>query len=420
MWNDYRRFLTKPPRLVVEWTDDATGARGWLVINSLRGGASGGGTRMRKGVTREEVAYLSKSMQMKFAFSGPQIGGAKSGIDFDPRDPRKHEVLRRWFQTVLPYLSTCYGTGGDVNVDHQREVVPLCREMGLRHPQQGVMVGHLGLGPDELDGAVETLHQGIREPVAEARIWEDGTCMTVSDVITGCGVVDAAAALRRARGGSLEGQRVVIEGFGNVGGSAALYFARAGARVVSLVDGKRAAICEDGFTTEDIEDLLRRRDRGLIPDSPWVTDPSERTSGYRVEADMFVPAAISGSVDQKRLLDLRAAGVRAIVCGANQPFRETRLGETDTFEAADAAFDVIPDSVASLGMARAFQHFMATAAGGTPIPVFDAVKDTMVDSVTEIVERRGCEHGRLVESTIGIVLERISGESDTEMVSVRS
>jgi glutamate dehydrogenase/leucine dehydrogenase len=420
MWQDYRRFLRDPPRLVLEWFDDQTGARGWLVINSLRGGAAGGGTRMRKGVTREEVTYLSKSMQMKFAFSGPPIGGAKSGIDFDPRDPRKHEVLRRWFQTVLPYLSTCYGTGGDVNIDQQREVVPLCREMGVRHPQQGIMAGHLSVHGEALDEAIEALHQGIREPVAEARIWEDGTCMSVSDVITGFGVVEATAALYRARGEALEGQRVIVEGFGNVGGSAALYFALAGARVVSLVDGQRAVIHPDGFTLEEIEDLLRRRDGGLIPDGPGTTDPEDRASGYRVAADIFVPAAISGSVNQHRLLDLRTAGVRTIVCGANQPFREVRLGETETFEAADHAFDVIPDCVASLGMARTFCHFMSARPGHVLESVFDVVRRTMSESVGDMVERRGERQGGLVESAIQIALERTSSRDETEIVRVGS
>ncbi len=45
------------------------------------------------GLTRDEVTFLAKAMELKFAFAGPPIGGAKSGIDFDPADPRKKEVL---------------------------------------------------------------------------------------------------------------------------------------------------------------------------------------------------------------------------------------------------------------------------------------------------------------------------------------
>src|SRR6516162_3271815 len=96
------KFEHKAPEIVFEWTDAETGARGWTVINSLRGGAAGGGTRMRKGLDRREVESLAKTMEVKFTISGPPIGGAKSGIDFDPADPRRHEVLKRWFRAVSP------------------------------------------------------------------------------------------------------------------------------------------------------------------------------------------------------------------------------------------------------------------------------------------------------------------------------
>nr|MBP6312976.1 amino acid dehydrogenase [Flavobacteriales bacterium] len=99
-----RRFEERAPEIVFEWTDTPTGARGWVVINSLRGGAAGGGTRMRKGLDKREVESLAKTMEVKFSVCGPAIGGAKSGIDFDPADPRKNEVLDRWYKAVMPIL----------------------------------------------------------------------------------------------------------------------------------------------------------------------------------------------------------------------------------------------------------------------------------------------------------------------------
>ena len=107
-------FEEKSPEIVFEWNDSKSDAQGWLVINSLRGGAAGGGTRMRKGLTRHEVVSLAKTMEIKFSVSGPDIGGAKSGINFDPNDPRKKEVLERWFKAVAPLLKNYYGTGGDM------------------------------------------------------------------------------------------------------------------------------------------------------------------------------------------------------------------------------------------------------------------------------------------------------------------
>jgi hypothetical protein len=142
-WRRYGEYLRRPPLLTVEWADDRSPARGWLVINSLRGGAAGGGTRMRPELTRREVVYLAKTMELKFAFSGPPIGGAKSGIDFDPADPRRRDVLRRWFRAIAPHLKSVYGTGGDLNVDELLDVIPGCIEAGVLHPQEGVVRGHL-------------------------------------------------------------------------------------------------------------------------------------------------------------------------------------------------------------------------------------------------------------------------------------
>ena len=83
-----QKFETRRPEVVFEWKDPETEAEGWVVINSLRGGAAGGGTRMRKGLDKREVESLAKTMEVKFTVSGPPIGGAKSGINFDPGDPR--------------------------------------------------------------------------------------------------------------------------------------------------------------------------------------------------------------------------------------------------------------------------------------------------------------------------------------------
>jgi glutamate dehydrogenase/leucine dehydrogenase len=99
-----KKFEDKKPEVVFHWSDSETEAEGWTVINSLRGGAAGGGTRMRKGLDMNEVLSLAKTMEVKFTVAGPAIGGAKSGINFDPADPRKEGVLKRWFKAVYPLL----------------------------------------------------------------------------------------------------------------------------------------------------------------------------------------------------------------------------------------------------------------------------------------------------------------------------
>ena len=100
-----KQFEEKDPEIIFEWKDTETDAEGWIVINSLRGGAAAGGTRMRKGVTKDEVLALAKTMEVKFTVSGPPIGGGKSGINFDPKDNRKNEVLNRWFKPLNLFLN---------------------------------------------------------------------------------------------------------------------------------------------------------------------------------------------------------------------------------------------------------------------------------------------------------------------------
>ena len=86
---------------------------------------------MRVGLDKREVESLAKTMEVKFTVSGPAIGGAKSGIDFDPSDPRKRGVLERWYSAVAPLLRSYYGTGGDMNVDEVHEVIPITEDCGL-------------------------------------------------------------------------------------------------------------------------------------------------------------------------------------------------------------------------------------------------------------------------------------------------
>ena len=164
-----QQYKDKQPEIVFEWHDQETEAEGWIVINSLRGGAAGGGTRMREGLTREEVISLAKVMEVKFSVCGPAIGGAKSGINFNPKDPRRNQVLRRWYKAAYPILKNYYGTGGDLNVDELRDVIPITEALGLWHPQEGIVNGHLNTSSGEKVKVIGQLRNGCAKIVEDAR-----------------------------------------------------------------------------------------------------------------------------------------------------------------------------------------------------------------------------------------------------------
>lgn len=396
-WEAYDRYLQNPPELTLEWNDAPTGAKGWLVLNSLRGGAAGGGTRMRVGVTLDEVVHLAKTMELKFAFSGPPIGGAKSGIDFDPRDPRKGEVLERWFQAIRPFLSTCYGTAGDVGVDEQREVVPLCRSLGLEHPQQGIVTGYLRPGAQGVPQVHARLRDGLALPVTTSELALPGGDFRVSDLITGYGAARATVRLLESLHGTAKGARAIVEGFGNVGGSAAFYLARLGVKIVGITDAQAGLMAPQGLAALEVEDLLRRRRGRTLPDHPQRVEGKLRNQVYRTPAEVFLPAAVSGSVTLERLDDLSRGGVEAIVCGANQPFHEPAPGSSHLIRSADARFAVVLDAVASMGMARCFHHLMLDEGLPRDSELFQDVAQAVEGAVEMILERADGQSG--VDST---------------------
>ena len=411
MWRRYASFLRSTPELTLAWSDRETDARAWLVINSLRGGASGGGTRMRLGVDPREVTYLAKAMELKFSISGPPIGGAKTGIDFDTTDARKADVLERWYRAAMPLLRDRYGTGGDLNIDEVLDVIPAFERLGLHHPQEGVVRGHLHPDDRQFRAIMSRMQAGVAAPIgagpAETRAVE-GVDLTIADVITGFGVAAAVRRLYERRDRTLRGVRVLLEGFGNVGAAASLYLARSGARIVAIQDARSTLIDTAGLDGDGVEDLLRRRTNKLLPaDDARVHTGLERSRFWNVPADVFVCAAISESVTADTLTNLARSGVSVLACGSNQPFREGKVGSAVVAQDADRRFSVIADVLANCGMARTFSYLLESNSQAEAAPIFDAVSRTIAEALDEVVDRAAGTETGLLSATLGLALDRI-------------
>lgn len=404
-WRRYADFIRTPPELSVAWHDNRTGARAWLVINSLRGGAAGGGTRMRLGLDPREVIYLAKAMELKFSICGPPIGGAKNGIDFDPRDARKRDVLERWYDALRPLLRDRYGTGGDLNVDEVLDVIPAFERLGLAHPQQGVIQGHLQPDAGTFATVLEHMGTGVQAPLGES-FGIAGQDLTVADMITGYGVAVSVQRYYQRTGRDLRGVRVLLEGFGNVGAAAGLYLARFGARIVAIADAERCLVEPRGLEAAEMESLVRRRQHKLLPGDDARLRPGH--GAFRdLPADVFVAAALSESVLPATLDWLGGAGVQVIAAGSNQPFREARIGSTRVAQNADGRFTVLPDILANCGMARTFSYLMEPRARPDAEPIFAAVRQTIEETLDEALARtRGGRTG-LLAATLGLALDRI-------------
>lgn len=355
------KFENKRPEIVFEWKDSHTDAVGWVVINSLRGGAAGGGTRMRVGLDKREVESLAKTMEVKFTVAGPAIGGAKSGINFDPKDPRKKEVLKRWFAAVSPLLKSYYGTGGDLNVDEIHEVIPMTEEFGVWHPQEGVFNGHFKPNDTQKINRIGQLQRGVAKVLTD-EIYSPNLAKNyvVADMITGYGVAASIAHYYHIWGGELTGKRVLVQGWGNVGSAAAYYLAQKGAKIVGIIDRVGGLIHTEGFSFEEIRHLFIDKNGNELKAANMLSYEEINEQFWSTPADIFIPCAGSRMITENQLDQLLAAGVSVISSGANVPFADQEIFFGPIAEKADASLALIPDFIANCGMARVFAYLMSS------------------------------------------------------------
>jgi glutamate dehydrogenase/leucine dehydrogenase len=355
------KFENKQPEIVFEWKDAETDAEGWVVINSLRGGAAGGGTRMRIGLDKREVESLAKTMEVKFTVAGPPIGGAKSGINFDPKDPRKEGVLRRWYAAVTPLLKHYYGTGGDLNVDEIHEVIPITEDCGVWHPQEGVFNGHFQPREAQKINRIGQLRQGVLKVIEDTGYSpEVDRKYVVADMITGFGVAESVKHYYDIYGGDLAGKRVIVQGWGNVGSAGAYYLAQSGAKIVGIIDRVGGLINENGFTLEEIRELFLNKNGNELSSPDMMSFDDVNAKIWDLNAEVFIPCAASRLITKDQVERMIKSGMEVISAGANVPFADPEIFFGSIADYADDNLAVIPDFISNCGMARVFAYLMST------------------------------------------------------------
>jgi glutamate dehydrogenase/leucine dehydrogenase len=377
-----KKYEDKEPEIVFHWNDPETEAEGWTVINSLRGGAAGGGTRMREGLNENEVLSLAKTMEVKFTVSGPAIGGAKSGINFDPSDPRKKGVLERWYKAVSPLLKSYYGTGGDLNVDEIHEVIPITEQSGVWHPQEGVFNGHFT--PTEADkiNRIGQLRQGVIKVLENDTYSPDvSRKYTVADMITGYGVAEAVRHYYTIYGGDVKGKRAVVQGFGNVGAAAAYYLAQMGAKIVGIIDRVGGIVNKDGFSFEEIKQLFLQKDGNTLVSDNMIPFKDINEQIWNLECEIFAPCAASRLITKEQISSMIDTGLEVISCGANVPFADKEIFFGSIMEFTDERVSLIPDFISNCGMARVFAYFMERKVQMTDEAIFNDTSMTIKNAI---------------------------------------
>ena len=385
-----KKFENKTPEVVFQWKDSETEAKGWVVINSLRGGAAGGGTRMRVGLDQHEVTSLAKTMEVKFTVSGPPIGGAKSGINFDPNDPRKAGVLKRWYEAVTPLLKHYYGTGGDLNVDEIHEVIPITEDCGVWHPQEGVFNGHYQPREAQKINRIGQLRQGVLKAIEDEKYSPDvHKKFLVADMITGYGVAESVKHYFNIYGGELKGKRAIVQGWGNVGSAGAYYLAQEGAKIVGIIDRAGGLINENGFTFEEIKQLFINKNGNALNATNMLSFDEVNAKIWYLKSEVFIPCAASRLITKEQVDSMIKSGIKVIAAGANVPFADPEIFFGPIADYTDEKISVIPDFISNCGMARVFAYLMGNDLDKIEDEaIFEDTSDTIKNALQKTFETK--------------------------------
>ncbi len=294
---------------------------GWRVHHNTTRGPAKGGIRYHAEVTRDEVVALAIGMSLKTAIMNLPLGGAKGGVAFDPKKYSISEIeriTRRYISEIAPFL----GPDRDVpapDVGTNAQVMAWVMDQystGVGHVVPGVVTGK----PIELGGSLG------RESA------------------TGRGVVEVAELILHKMGKSLSGQRIVIQGYGQVGSWAAKLASERGAIIVGLADVGGTVYQTNGLD-------LGRIDIALHGGATSVTETgigdvvAKGINGSRelfgLDADIAMPCALESAVHDKEAMSMKA---RLVVEGANGP-----LTPAADEILADKGILVMPDVLANAG-----------------------------------------------------------------------
>jgi glutamate dehydrogenase (NAD(P)+) len=380
----------REPYLRLTWTDPVTGRKGYVVIDRLIDGIAGGGTRMRAGVTMEEVERLARTMSIKNGAVRLPGGGAKGGVDIDPHDPEARALLTRFVRAMRPLLETCWGTAEDMGTT-QELLNEVFQEVGMRASVEASL-NHSG----DPDAALERIGRGLGTKVGG---------IGMGDLVGGYGVAAAAAAAVEQRGGKLAGMRASIQGFGAMGGSSARYLQELGVKVVAIADVKGTVANPEGL---DVERLLATRtalgdiDRGVLREDDLQLD---RDAWLAADAEILVPAAIADAITEENQGQVKATFV---VEAANIP----------TTEGAQAALrgrgvTVVPDFVANGGTNAWFWWVLLGRVDPAPEPSFAMISETIRRTVTDLLtisDRDGVTPRQAAEKVADANLDELDRE----------
>ncbi|MGE0803151.1 MAG: Glu/Leu/Phe/Val dehydrogenase [Lautropia sp.] len=288
---------------------------GYRVQHNLSRGPGKGGVRYHPDVTLEEVLALAAWMTIKNAAVNIPYGGAKGGIRVDPKLLSANE-LEKITRRYTSEIGIIIGPTKDIpapDVNTNGQIMAWMMDTYSAN-QGGTITGVVTGKPVELGGSLGRVKA------------------------TGRGVYLTAREAAKSLGLGLDGARVAVQGFGNVGSIAAELLAQAHAKVIAVQDHSGSLRNDHGLNIPALIEHVRGNG-GIAGFGDAEAIDNEAFWG--VPCDILIPAALEGQVDGARAERVQA---RLVVEGANGPV--TRAGD-QAF--AERGITVVPDVIANAG-----------------------------------------------------------------------
>jgi len=300
---------------------------GYRVQHNLSRGPGKGGVRYHPNVDLNEVMALSAWMTIKCAAVNLPYGGAKGGIRCDPFVLSEGELER---------LTRRYTSEIGIIIGPQKDIP--APDVGTNSKVMAWMMDTYSMNSGTTVTGVVTgkpVHLGGSLGREKA---------------TGRGVFITGREVARRAGIPVEGARVAVQGFGNVGSEAARLFSEAGAFVVAIQDHSATIANADGI---DMAELSRwQQEHKQILGFPGA-EKIDEAAFWRTEMDIFIPAALEGQITRERAERLSC---KLVLEGANGP----TYPEADDV-LAERGIIVVPDVICN--------------AGGVTVSYFEWVQD---------------------------------------------
>ncbi|MFT3663902.1 Glu/Leu/Phe/Val family dehydrogenase [Piscinibacter sp.] len=300
---------------------------GFRVQHNLSRGPGKGGVRYHPDVTLEEVMALAAWMSIKNAAVNLPYGGAKGGIRVDPKK-LSHKELERMTRRYTSEIGIIIGPNQDIpapDVNTNPQIMAWMMDtysMNTGSTATGVVTGK----PIHLGGSLGRVKA------------------------TGRGVFVTGREAARRIGLELDGARVAVQGFGNVGSAAAELFAQAGAKIVAIQDHTGTIVNENGIAMAELMPTLKQY--GGVGDFKGA-ERADDESFWDVKCDILIPAALESQITPERA---RRTSAKLVLEGANGP----TLPEADDI-LAERGILVVPDVICN--------------AGGVTVSYFEWVQD---------------------------------------------